>query len=194
MSHSEHNSTKSHPVKLVVSIFLGLIALVVGIIMLAYYAIGGYTIGARNEKAIAPAEVAKRIAPVVSLEVDPSKAVAPAAAPAAVTKGAAASAPVVAAVIPVVLAAGAATKAAGGEGVYNSACVACHGTGIAGAPKAGDKAAWAARAAQGKETLYQHAVAGFQGKAGVMPAKGGNSALSDADVKSAVDYMLALNK
>ena len=58
--------------------------------------------------------------------------------------------------------------------------------------KAGDKAAWSARIAQGKPTLYTHAVAGFQGKAGVMPAKGGNAMLADADVKSAVDYMVSL--
>jgi cytochrome c5 len=84
--------------------------------------------------------------------------------------------------------------AAGGEAVYKSACVACHGAGIAGAPKSGDKAAWSPRIAQGKSLLYEHAIRGYQGKAGVMPAKGGNAALADADVKSAVDYMVALAK
>jgi len=61
----------------------------------------------------------------------------------------------------------------------------------AGAPKFGDKAAWAPRIKQGKETLYKHAIGGFKGKSGVMPAKGGRTDLSDADVKAAVDYMVA---
>ncbi|MDB5728392.1 MAG: cytochrome c5 family protein, partial [Noviherbaspirillum sp.] len=73
-----------------------------------------------------------------------------------------------------------------GKKVYDSACVACHGAGVAGAPKVGDKAAWTARIAQGSATLYEHAIKGFQGKAGVMPPKGGSTA-SDADVKAAVD-------
>ncbi|MFM1886142.1 MAG: hypothetical protein RL026_1299 [Pseudomonadota bacterium] len=78
-----------------------------------------------------------------------------------------------------------------GEEAYNVACVACHGAGIGGAPKAGDKAAWAPRVAQGKDTLYSHAINGFQ-KAGVMPAKGGRVDFSDDLVKAAVDHMLAL--
>jgi cytochrome c5 len=80
------------------------------------------------------------------------------------------------------------TDAGAGKALYGSACVACHGAGIAGAPKFGDKAAWAPRIAQGTNVLYEHALKGFQGKAGVMPPKGGSSA-PDADVKSAVDYM-----
>ena len=80
-----------------------------------------------------------------------------------------------------------------GKTLYSQACIACHGAGIAGAPKFGDKAAWAPRLAQGAATLYQHAIAGFQGKAGVMPAKGGSSA-PDVDVKAAVDYMSAAAK
>jgi cytochrome c5 len=85
-------------------------------------------------------------------------------------------------------------KVASGESVYKTACSACHTAGVAGAPKTGDKAAWAPRIAQGKETLYKHAILGFQGKMGVMPAKGGNTSLSDADVKASVDYMLAAVK
>jgi cytochrome c5 len=64
--------------------------------------------------------------------------------------------------------------------------MACHGAGIAGAPKAGDKASWSARIAKGKATLYQSALKGLN----AMPAKGGQTALPDADVKAAVDYML----
>ena len=80
-----------------------------------------------------------------------------------------------------------------GKTLYNSACVACHGAGIAGAPKIGDKAAWAPRIAQGNATLYEHAIKGFQGKAGVMPPKGGSTA-PDAEVKAAVDYMVLASK
>jgi len=78
--------------------------------------------------------------------------------------------------------------------VYDTACAACHAAGIAGAPKFGDKAAWAPRIAQGPSVLHDHATKGFQGKAGVMPAKGGNASLSDADVKAAVDFMVAGSK
>lgn len=80
-----------------------------------------------------------------------------------------------------------------GKVLYNQACALCHGAGIAGAPKFGDKSAWAPRLAQGTAVLYQHAIAGFQGKAGVMPPKGGSTA-PDGDVKAAVDYMLSAAK
>lgn len=78
-----------------------------------------------------------------------------------------------------------------GKKVYDKTCVACHLAGVAGAPKFGDKAMWAPRIAQGMDTLYTHSIKGFQGKAGVMPPKGGNMALSDAEVKAAVDYMVS---
>jgi cytochrome c5 len=81
-----------------------------------------------------------------------------------------------------------------GEAVYNQACVACHGAGIAGAPKYGDKAAWAPRIAQGAETLRTHALQGFQGKAGFMPPKGGRTDLSDQSVINAVDYIVAASQ
>lgn len=80
-----------------------------------------------------------------------------------------------------------------GKALYNSACVACHGTGIAGAPKLSDKAAWSPRIAQGHAVLYEHAIVGFQGKDGVMPPKGGSTA-PDADIRAAVDYMVAVSK
>ena len=79
-----------------------------------------------------------------------------------------------------------------GEDVYNQACVACHGTGVAGAPKFGDKAAWTERLAQGSDTLNKHALQGYQGKAGFMPAKGGRTDLSDQSVLNAVEYMVAV--
>jgi cytochrome c5 len=63
----------------------------------------------------------------------------------------------------------------------------CHAAGLAGAPKAGDAAAWKARVAQGVPTLHDHAINGIR----AMPAKGGNPSLSDAEVKAAVDYLVA---
>ena len=80
-----------------------------------------------------------------------------------------------------------------GKKLYDASCQACHAAGIAGAPKFGDKAAWADRIKQGPSVLHDHAIKGFQGKAGMMPAKGGTSA-SDDEVKAAVDYMAAAAK
>lgn len=76
-----------------------------------------------------------------------------------------------------------------GEEVYNSSCVACHGIGIAGAPKLGDTEAWAPRIDQGLPTLYEHAINGYQGSTGMMPPKGGAMSLSDDEIKAAVDHM-----
>ena len=81
-----------------------------------------------------------------------------------------------------------------GEETYKAVCSACHAAGIAGAPKVGDKAAWAPRIAQGKATLYAHALNGFQGKAGVMPAKGARPDLPDDLVKETVDYIVKMNQ
>lgn len=79
-----------------------------------------------------------------------------------------------------------------GKALFEAVCSACHGAGIAGAPKAGDKAAWAPRLAQGKAVLYQHALQGFNGKSGAMPAKGGRTDLPDSLIKQGVDYMVSL--
>jgi len=81
-----------------------------------------------------------------------------------------------------------------GQQVYQAGCVACHDAGVAGAPKVGDKGQWAKRTAKGLGTLYASAVNGVQGSAGVMPPKGGNLALSDAEVKAAVDYMVGRSR
>ena len=77
-----------------------------------------------------------------------------------------------------------------GKKVYDTTCMACHATGAAGAPKFGDKAAWAPRIKTGIDALHASALKGK----GAMPAKGGNTALSDADVTAAVDYMVASGK
>jgi len=81
-----------------------------------------------------------------------------------------------------------------GADVYNGACAACHNLGVAGAPKLGDTAAWKARIAKGEDTLIKHALEGFQGDAGMMPAKGGRMDLSDEDVTTAVKFMLVESK
>ena len=83
------------------------------------------------------------------------------------------------------------TAQADGKATYMQACNACHGTGAAGAPKLGDAAAWKDRIAQGNDTLYSRAINGYKGKTGFMPPKGGWANLSDAEIKAAVDYLVA---
>ncbi len=78
-----------------------------------------------------------------------------------------------------------------GPQVYNEACISCHGAGIAGAPVIGDTAAWAGRIEQGIDVLNEHAINGFGGSTGYMPAKGGRMDLSDAEIVDAVEYMVA---
>jgi cytochrome c5 len=130
---------------------------------------------------------------------DATPAAPAAATPAAAPAPAAAAAPAAATSAPAAAAAPAAAPAApklaadAGKTLYSTACFACHGTGAAGAPKFADKAAWAPRVKQGSAVLYEHALKGFQGKAGMMPPKGGSSA-SDDEVKAAVDYMAAAAK
>ena len=79
------------------------------------------------------------------------------------------------------------TGAALGEQIYQSRCSACHASGIAGAPKFADKAAWQGRIDQGMDVLVTHAVKGFKG----MPAKGTCMTCSNDDIKAAVEFMVA---
>ncbi|MHB0982060.1 MAG: c-type cytochrome [Thiobacillus sp.] len=81
-----------------------------------------------------------------------------------------------------------------GKKVYGNVCSMCHAVGAAGAPKPGDKADWAPRIAQGTDVLYKHALEGFTGAKGMMPARGGSTTLSDDDVKAAVDFMVDQSK
>src|SRR5207302_1675080 len=88
---------------------------------------------------------------------------------------------------------GAADAAAGsrtGEQVYKAVCTNCHQTGVAGAPKLGDKAAWAPHLMHGTAGLLQSALKGK----GAMPPKGGNPSLSDDDVRAAVEFMVSQSK
>ena len=159
--------------------FSGLIAAIAALTVVLFVAaqfIGGKTDKA-TETTVDAKSVAERIKPVGE-----------------VTVGAASSSspnPVMEAIIPSANAAGADDK---GKKTYDASCGVCHGAGVAGAPKLGDKANWAPRIAQGNDTLYTHAIKGFQGKAGMMPAKGGNASLKDEDVKAAVDYMVNKSK
>ena len=87
-----------------------------------------------------------------------------------------------------------AVAAADGKKVFGNVCSMCHAAGVAGAPKPGDKADWGPRIAQGKDMLYKHALEGFTGKKGMMPARGGSTTLKDEEVKAAVDYMVSLSQ
>jgi cytochrome c5 len=186
MSGQHHDpveeNIETHPLKLAIGIAGGAVALIIAIVLVAQLAVGFY--GSRSLKddpAMSDTAVAARIAPVARVAVDPN-------APAPSAGGApAAPAPVAAAP-----ATAAADPGAAGKATYDSVCAVCHAAGVAGAPKAGDKAAWAARlkAAKGKAGLHATAIKGK----GAMPPKGGNTSLSDDAVKAAVDYLLATAK
>lgn len=171
----EHNSLIKTPKQLAIVVVLSFIVPVVVIVMLAQIAASG------KKPAVATAAseeaVAKRIKPAGTVVVDLTQAAAPAATQ--VTAAAPAAA---------VSAAPAGGDSAKGKSIYDASCAACHGAGIAGAPKAGDKAAWAPRLKAGRDVMYASVIKGK----GVMPPKGGNAALSDADVKAAVDYLAEL--
>lgn len=77
-----------------------------------------------------------------------------------------------------------------GPQIYNAACLACHGAGIGGAPVLGNTDSWAPRIAQGIDVLKEHAINGYTGAVGFMPAKGGRVDLSDQEVGDAVEYMV----
>ncbi len=192
MSQHHHDpveeNIETHPVKLAIAVTVGAVALIIGIMMLANYAVGSHRVGETDAKANTAEAITKNVAPVVTLAVDPSKGTARSLIPASAPKSA--DAPVVAMAIPAAVPAGTVATPSGGEGVYKAACVACHAAGVAGAPKLGDKAGWSARVAKGKAVLYTNAIKGIN----AMPAKGGNTALSDADVKAAVDFLLAQSK
>ena len=93
-----------------------------------------------------------------------------------------------------VIAAAPAAENTVGKTIYGKTCSMCHAANVAGAPKPGDKADWAPRIAQGMDVLYKHALEGFTGAKGQMPARGGAANLSDDDVKATVDYMVAQSR
>ena len=161
--------------------FTGLVVALVALTIVLFIVaqiIGGMP--AKTEEVTADAKaIAERIKPVGEVTVGTAPA-----------ERVASSSSVMDALIPAANAAGADK----GKATYDASCMACHAAGVAGAPKLGDKANWGPRIAQGNDTLYTHALKGFQGKAGMMPPKGGNMALKDEDVKAAVDYMVSQSK
>ena len=150
-------------------ILLALTAFTV-IVFFTARAIGGSSFAQTQNS---PQAVLDRIRPFGQVRVGKSDGVVAAAAPAAPTTARAAE--------PAAAGAG-----QGGEAVYTKACIVCHSTGVAGAPKVGDKAAWEPRLAQGMDTLVSTALKGK----GAMPPKGGHATLSDAEIKAAIEYML----
>ena len=176
----EHHSPIKTPKQFVVVVVLAFAVPIMLIVMLTQLVTGGNT--SEGNPGMSDEAIAKRLKPVGEVAVDPSQPKPAPAAPVAVA--AAASAPAVSAP-----AAGSA-DAGKGKSVYDSACMACHAAGVAGAPKAGDKAAWAPRLKTGMASLYTSSLKGKN----AMPPKGGNLSLADADVKAAVDYMVGLVK
>jgi cytochrome c5 len=146
-------------------------------------------LSACGEKASTPADAAS-IAPVATVAVAGSASAAPAAAPAAAAPAASAPAPAAAPAAAPAKAAGGAPDLAKGEKIYAATCLACHGAGVLGAPKFGDKAAWGPRIAKGMDVLHANALNGVN----MMPPRGGNAALKDEDLKLAVDYMVSKAK
>ncbi len=212
MSESHHSdpvaeNVDSHPLRIAIGVVIGAAAVILAIFLLVQFAVGLY--GSRSiedDPAMEPARVEQRIAPIAKVAIDTSKpsllaeaaggqAAAPAASaaqsPAAQSPAAQSPAAPVKVPPPAPAAAPAKTASAGaGKKTFDTVCTACHSTGALGAPKFGDKAAWAPRIARGKASLYHSALNGKNS----MPPKGGNPGLSDADVKAAVDYMVAAAK
>jgi cytochrome c5 len=178
----EHGSLIKTPKQLVIVVVLAFAVPITLIVMLTQLITsGGDT--SRNNPAMSDEAVAKRIRPVGDVAVDPSQPAPAAAAPAPAQVVAAAPAPGA-------KPAAAAADSGKGKAVFDSACTACHTAGVAGAPKLGDKAAWAPRLKAGVDALY---AASLKGK-NAMPPKGGNLSLADADVKAAVDFMVSAVK
>ncbi len=175
----EHSSPIKTPKQLIVAVVLAFAVPVIGIIMIAEFASGGLKVDPKSS-AMSDEAVARRIKPVGEIVIGAAGT------PTAVQSGPNTGVPGPSAPT--------AKKSAGGapdgKKTYESACAVCHAAGIAGAPKTGDKAAWKTRLALGKSVLYASALKGKN----AMPAKGGATSLSDADVKAAVDYLASLAK
>lgn len=78
-----------------------------------------------------------------------------------------------------------------GKKIYDENCMGCHKIGAMGAPKTGDKAGWASHVSTGMDAMIKNSVNGYKGKAGSMPAKGGNDKLTPKQVGDAVAYMVS---
>ena len=176
----EHSSPIKTPKQLVIVVVLAFAVPITVIVMLVQLVTSGTDLPA-SHPGMSEEAVAKRLRPVGDVVIDPNQP-APASAPATVAT---------AAPVPGANSAPAGAPAAGkGKSVYDTTCNVCHGTGVAGAPKTGDKSQWAPRVKAGMSALYASSLKGKN----AMPPKGGNLALSDADVNAAVDYMVGLVK
>ncbi|GAB3345867.1 c-type cytochrome [Lysobacter tyrosinilyticus] len=161
--------------------FLKKFSMVIGFLMLVTVGlmIGAYYVHQQLPAEINPVAAKKmqeRIAPAGSVYAGSTGAAAQAAATAAAAAAAASQ-----------VAYGGTTD---GSVIFGNLCTGCHTSGAGGAPTL-TAAGLGARAGKGKDTLYDHAIHGFTGTAGVMPAKGGNPALTDDQVKATVDWMLS---
>lgn len=167
---SEDSGLIKTPTQLIVVIVLAFVVPIAAIFTIIHFVMADQP----QAKSESDKAVAERIKPVGSTP--------------EIEKGSSPLAPVLA----VVAAPPAANAAAGsnGKAVYDASCQACHGAGVAGAPKLGDKTAWAPRIGTGIAAMHTSAIKGKN----AMPAKGGNLSLSDTDVKAAVDYMVAQSK
>jgi cytochrome c5 len=174
-NHSEeHGTFIKTPKQLIIAVVLAFVVPVAVIIALAKLA-GSGTSATGTDEAAREEAIARNLKPAGMVVVDPN-----APAPVAVaTPTATASAP-----------AAASAGGGGGKALYDTSCAACHAAGVAGAPKAGDKAAWAPRLKAGVDGLTASVIKGK----GAMPPKGGAMAASDADIKAAVDYLIGLAK
>ncbi|HEY9532648.1 MAG TPA: c-type cytochrome [Burkholderiales bacterium] len=170
--HDQHSSFIKTPKQLITVIVLAFLVPVVVIIMLVQLATTGPS---TDPNVLNPDAVAARIQPVGKLEFGPpggQVTQAPAAAP---KPGAAPAGK---------------PAAADGKAVYSQTCVACHQVSVAGSPPLGDKAAWAPRIKQGMDVLMQSVLKGK----GAMPPKGGNAALTEAQVRAAIEFMVSQSK
>jgi cytochrome c5 len=173
--HDEHSSFIKTPQQLIVIVLLAFIVPVIGVVLLVQLVVNRPS---ADPKALAPEAVAARIQPVGRIEFadDPKykqkMAAVPASAPATAAQPAAAAGPV------------------DGKAVYDKTCVACHATGVANAPKLGDKTAWAPRIGTGIDALMKSVIGGK----GAMPPKAGNPSLTDAEIRAAVEYLVGQGK
>ena len=176
-SHSSEDSGLiKTPTQLIVVVVLAFVVPIAAIFTIIHFVMGSDK--SRATPAMSDKAIAERIKPVGStpdIEIGPSPLV-PAPAPVAV-----AAAPTTDAAAP---------AASNGKSVFDANCQACHATGVAGAPKLGDKAAWGPRIGAGVAALQTSALKGKN----AMPPKGGNLSLADTDVKAAVEYMVSQAK